>query len=49
MLLMRKETIMVSFRISGENMNDFTILHLSDLHFNKKGKQLPDLMVNLLS
>ena len=30
-------------------MNDFTILHLSDLHFNKKGKQLPDLMVNLLS
>lgn len=49
MLLTRKEAIMVSFRISGENMNDFTILHLSDLHFNKKGKQLPDLMVNLLS
>lgn len=48
MLLTRKEAIMVSFRISGENMNDFTILHLSDLHFNKK-EQLPDLMVNLLS
>ena len=49
MLLTRKEAIMVSFRISGENMNDFTILHLPDLHFNKEGKQLPDLMVNLLS
>jgi len=29
-------------------MNDFTILHLSDLHINREGKQLSVLMENLL-
>lgn len=29
-------------------MNDFTILHLSDLHINTKGKKLPLLLENLL-
>ena len=29
-------------------MNDFTILHLSDLHFNVKNNVLPTLMNNLL-
>lgn len=29
-------------------MNDFTILHLSDLHINQKGKRLSLLMENLL-
>lgn len=29
-------------------MNDFTILHLSDLHINQKGERLSILMENLL-
>ena len=29
-------------------MNDFTILHLSDLHINQKGERLSLLMENLL-
>ena len=29
-------------------MNDFTILHLSDLHINKTGEKLPILFNNLL-
>lgn len=31
-----------------KEMNDFTILHLSDLHINKSGEKLPLLLENLL-